>query len=202
MPRTAIWNRSGPETPRTHHAILALLPRGRQALSKDLPLFPPVNLPNWITLGRIGLTAVFVIGVTIATPLGYLVGLVAFILATISDRLVFGGFLSFDLPPGKHAIHAKRKSSGEGVMAVLSMGATAIASAAIDDDEAQFVFTASPGQVTYLMLEDRQIERRYECQEEDDTARICTKMVFAPQFSVVASNKAVRDLRDLVEIDE
>jgi hypothetical protein len=119
-----------------------------------------------------------------------------------TERLVFGGFLSFDLPPGKHAIHAKRKSSGEGVMAVLSMGATAIASAAIDDDEAQFVFTASPGQVTYLMLEDRQIERRYECQEEDDTARICTKMVFAPQFSVVASNKAVRDLRDLVEIDE
>lgn len=46
-----------------------------------------MNLPNWITLARIGLTAVFVIGVTLASPIGYVVGLVAFILAAISDFL-------------------------------------------------------------------------------------------------------------------
>lgn len=51
-----------------------------------------MNLPNWITLARIGLTAVFVIGVTIATPIGYLIGLVAFILAAISD--FFDGYLA------------------------------------------------------------------------------------------------------------
>ena len=46
-----------------------------------------MNLPNWITLARLGLTAVFVAGVTVATPLGYLIALVSFILAAISDFL-------------------------------------------------------------------------------------------------------------------
>ena len=46
-----------------------------------------MNLPNWITLARIGLTAIFVVGITIASPTSYLSGLLAFILAAISDFL-------------------------------------------------------------------------------------------------------------------
>jgi len=67
-------------------------PPGNGRLLPGPPLFPTVNLPNWITLGRIGLTAVFVIGITIGSPLGHLVGLVAFILAAISD--FFDGYLA------------------------------------------------------------------------------------------------------------
>ena len=47
----------------------------------------PVNLPNWITLGRLGLTAVFVIGISFPGPVGYLVAIVSFIIAAISDWL-------------------------------------------------------------------------------------------------------------------
>ena len=59
----------------TRHAALAA------ALS------PSVNLPNWITLGRLGLTAIFVIGISFPGPAGYLVAVVSFIIAAISDWL-------------------------------------------------------------------------------------------------------------------
>lgn len=46
-----------------------------------------LNLPNSITLGRLVLTAVFMIAVTISGSVAYVVGLIAFVLATISDWL-------------------------------------------------------------------------------------------------------------------
>lgn len=46
-----------------------------------------MNLPNWITLGRLGLTAVFVLGISFPGPTGYLVAVVSFIIAAISDWL-------------------------------------------------------------------------------------------------------------------
>ena len=51
-----------------------------------------MNLPNWITLGRLGLTAIFVVGISFPGPTGYFIALVAFVLGAISDWL--DGFLA------------------------------------------------------------------------------------------------------------
>jgi CDP-diacylglycerol--glycerol-3-phosphate 3-phosphatidyltransferase len=58
-----------------------------------LPLGQPsrrlrvLNLPNSLTVSRLVLTAIFVIGFTIAGPVGYGIALVTFILAAITDFL-------------------------------------------------------------------------------------------------------------------
>ena len=46
-----------------------------------------MNLPNWITLGRLGLTAIFVVGISFPGPVGYFIALAAFVLGAISDWL-------------------------------------------------------------------------------------------------------------------
>ena len=47
----------------------------------------PLNLPNSLTLSRLVLTAVFVIGFTLGDAVGYGIALVAFIIAAITDFL-------------------------------------------------------------------------------------------------------------------
>lgn len=46
-----------------------------------------LNLPNQITVARLGLTAVFIVAASVGGFAGYLVALLTFILATISDWL-------------------------------------------------------------------------------------------------------------------
>lgn len=48
---------------------------------------PPVNVPNTITLSRLGLTAVFVAGTAFGGTAGHWVALVSFVIAAISDYL-------------------------------------------------------------------------------------------------------------------
>ena len=46
-----------------------------------------MNLPNWITVSRLFLTAIFVIGFSIAGPIGYGIALVTFVVAALTDFL-------------------------------------------------------------------------------------------------------------------
>jgi len=46
-----------------------------------------LNLPNSITLGRLGLTAVFIVSATVGGTTAYVIGLVSFVLAALSDWL-------------------------------------------------------------------------------------------------------------------
>ncbi len=46
-----------------------------------------LNLPNWITVSRLILTAIFVIAFTIAGPIGYGIALVTFVVAALTDFL-------------------------------------------------------------------------------------------------------------------
>jgi CDP-diacylglycerol--glycerol-3-phosphate 3-phosphatidyltransferase len=61
--------------------------KARVAKRSRIQQYPPVNLPNAITLSRLALTGVFVAGASLGSPAGHWLALASFVIAAISDFL-------------------------------------------------------------------------------------------------------------------
>ena len=106
------------------------------------------------------------------------------------QKIARGGFATVSLLPGPHAVRAQSRWVAQSLVAP--------GYRAHGPEQAEL--NLQPGEVAYLMIQQRLESRHVECAIDGDTARICTVTNYMPQIDIQTADEALPALTELKEI--